>query len=506
MGLYDFTIYDVIRRNSRCFKARPAWLEVSDGRIVTFAEVRNTVDHLAKGLQDVGLRKGDRIGVLGKNSLEYFLVFGAASALGLIVVPINWRLSKDEIENSLRDAAPRLVLVDPGFHELINGLKGRVKSVERYYQLGGEEESFLDFGQLLDNQADFSGADVSTDDGALIIHTAAIEGRPRGVILSHGNLLSATTQFSYVFKVTERDVHLNLLPLYHVGGIFIAMTAFHAGAMNVNVNKFDAEQAVDLIQEKGITILIDFAPILTSILDEQERSGKDISSLRMVAGLDSPETIERYENVTGGQFFTVYGQTEVSALVTISPYGERPGSAGRPLPLTDVLVVDDYGREVGTGQVGEIVVRGPMVFRGYWNLSEETEYTFREGWHHTGDMGLFDEDGFLWYTGRKAEKELIKPGGENVYPVEVEKVILQHPAIERTVVLGVPDPKWKEGIKAVCQLREGKSLDPQELISFVGERIARFKRPHYVEFVRDLPLLENGLPDRGRVKELYGQK
>ncbi|MFB0521801.1 MAG: AMP-binding protein, partial [Desulfatiglandales bacterium] len=324
--------------------------------MLTFGELKGVVDHLAKGLQDVGLRKGDRIGVVGKNSLEYFLLYGAASALGLIVLPVNCRLSRDEVENNLKDGAPRLVFADPEFQESINGLKETLKSVERYYDLGGEGGSFEGFSQLLDNQADFKVADVSTDDGVVIIHTAAIAGKPRGVLLTHGNLLSATTQFVYAFQVTEEDIHLNLLPLFHVGGIFIAMTAFHAGAMNINVNKFDAEQAVDLIQEKRITMLIDFAPILASILDQQEKTGKDISSLRMVAGLDTPETIERYQKVTGGEFFAVYGQTEVSALVTISPYSERPGSVGRPLPLADVRLVDEGDREVETGQAGEIVV------------------------------------------------------------------------------------------------------------------------------------------------------
>jgi len=506
MGLYDFTVYDVIARNARCFKKRPAWLEVSDGRELTFSQLKDMVDHLAKGLQDVGLRKDDRIGVLGKNSLEYFLLYGAASALGLIVLPINWRLSRDEVENNLRDGAPRLVFVDLEYHELINGLKGSLSSVEKYYSLSRKEGSFSDLGQLLDNEADFEPVEVATGDGFVIIHTAAVEGKPRGALLSHGNILYAATQLNYIFKVYKEDIHLNLLPLFHTGGLFFAMTAFHAGALNINVNRFDAEEAVDLIQEKRVSMLFDFAPMLASILDDQEKTGKDISSLRIVAGLDSPETIERYQSVTGGEFFALYGQTEVSALVTVSPYNERPGSAGRPLPLADIRLFDDYDKEVKEGQVGEIVVKGPMVFNGYWNLSKETGYTFREGWHHTGDLGRFDEDGFLWYAGRKAEKELIKPGGENVYPAEVERVIIQHPAVESTVVFGVPDPKWKEGIKAVCQLKQGQSLEPQELIDFVGERIARFKKPQYVEFVTDIPLLANGSPDRAKVKELYGQK
>jgi long-chain acyl-CoA synthetase len=504
MDLYDFTIYDVINRNARCFANRPAWLEISDGRELTFGQIKDMVDHLAKGLQDVGVKKGDRIGILGKNSLEYFILYGAASALGLIALPINWRLSGDEVVNNLADGAPRLVFADSEYQKLINGLKEKLSSVEKYYNLSGKEGTFSDFGQLLNNNADFKPVEVATDDGMVIIHTAAVEGKPRGALCSHGNILCASTQFSHIFRVTKEDVYFDLVPLFHVGGLFMALTAFHAGALNINVDRFDAEQAVDLIQERKITMIVDFAPILASILDSQEKSKKDISSLRMVVGLDTPETIERYQNFTGGEFFILYGQTEISCFISLAPYNDKPGSAGIPLPLADVRLVDEYDKEVETGQVGEIVVRGPMVFKGYWNLPDVNEYTFREGWHHTGDQGRFDEDGYLWYAGRKAEKELIKPGGENVYPAEVEKVILQHPAVESTVVFGVPDPKWKEGIKAVCELKEGQSLEPQELTDFVGERIARFKKPQYVEFVKDLPLLEDGSPNRAKVKELYG--
>jgi len=172
--------------------------------------------------------------------------------------------------------------------------------------------------------------------------------------------------------------------------------------------------------------------------------------------------------------------------------------------LAEVRVVDDYDRQVPAGQVGEIVMKGPMVFKGYWNLPEDNDRTFREGWHHTGDLGRFDEDGFLWYSGRTADKELIKPGGENVYPAEVEKIILMHPAVDKVVVFGVPDPKWKEGIKAVCILKKGQTLGSKELIGFVGERIASYKKPQFVEFVKELPSTGDGFPDRVKIKELYG--
>jgi long-chain acyl-CoA synthetase len=200
----------------------------------------------------------------------------------------------------------------------------------------------------------------------------------------------------------------------------------------------------------------------------------------------------------------MYGQTETSCVATYGRYDDRPGAAGRPIQLADVRLVDDEDLPVPQGEVGEIVVKGPMVFQGYWQRPEDNARTFRNGWHHTGDMGRFDEDGFLFYAGRKPEKELIKPGGENVYPAEVENVILQHPAVESTCVFGVPDPKWKEGIKAVCLLKSGQSLTAEALIRFVGERIARYKKPQYVEFILDFPLLEDGSPDRAKIKETYG--
>ncbi len=504
MGLYDFTFYDLIERNAVNFKEKVAWFEADDSRNLTFSQYKEHVDRLACGLQKTGITKGDRIGVVGKNSLEYFLLYGAAAALGAIMLPINWRLSAEEVGFNLNDCEPKLVFADREYQEMIEGLKEKLRSVEKFYNLGTKGGKFLTFDSLMDSPADFALEDVATDDGFVIIHTAAVAGRPRGALLSHGNVLCADMHFGYLYNVTPEDVHLNLLPLFHVGGLFSATTSFHAGALNVNMSKFDAAQAAKLIEDKNVTMMFTFSPILSSVLEQHEKTGKAIKSLRLAAGLDTPETIEKYQKLTGGKFYCMYGQTETSCVATFGAYNDRPGSAGKTLPLAVVRLVDDYDRPVPVGQVGEITVKGPMVFRGYWNLPEDNEYTFREGWHHTGDLGRFDEDGFLWYAGRKAEKELIKPGGENVYPAEVERAILQHPAVEKTVVFGVPDPKWKEGIKAVCQLKEGQSLEPQELIEFVGNRIARFKKPQYVEFISDFPLLGDGSPDRKKVKELYG--
>lgn len=504
MGLHDYTFYDVINRSAVCFGNRQAWFEVDDQRILTFAEFKEQVDRLAGGLQTIGVKKGDRIGVLGKNSLEYFLLYGAAAALGAIMVVINWRLSAEEALYNLNDCTPEFLFVDAEYQEMIARTQKNLASVKHYYNLNPTGGNFAEFASLMDNAGDYEPVDVATDDGFVIIHTAAVAGRPRGALLTHGNLVSANISLNLLFDLSAEAVHLNLLPLFHVAGLFMASGSFHAGALNINMSKFDAKQAVDLIAEKKVTVLYDFSPILSSILDAHEKSGKDIKSLQRVKGIENPETIERYQKLTGGTFFCVYGQTETSAMATLGRYDDRPGAAGKTLELADVRLVDDNDNPVNPGEIGEIAVKGPMVFKGYWNLPEDTEYTFRGGWHHTGDLGRFDTDGFLWYAGRKAEKELIKPGGENVYPAEVEKAILENPAVEAAVVFGVPDPKWKEAIKAVCVLKSGQNLKAQELITFVGQRIARYKKPHFVEFVAELPSVQDGAPDRAKIKELYG--
>jgi len=504
MGLHDYTFYDLINRNAVSFCNRPAWFEVDDQRQLTFAEFKGQVDRLAGGLQKAGIKKNDCIGVFGKNSLEYFLLYGAAAALGAVVLPINWRLSAEEALFNLNDGAPDFLFVDPEYQEMIADVKSKLSSVKKFFNLKPPGGKFFDFGSLLANDGQFEPADVSDDDGAVIIHTAAVAGRPRGALLRQGNIISANIHINLLMNLSTADVHLNILPLFHVGGLFMATGAFHGGVLNINMSKFDAARAVDLIEEKKISLMFDFSPILGSVLEAAEKSGRDISTLQHVLGLESPDVIEKYQESTGGTFYCMYGQTETSAIATMGRYSDKPGSAGRTIHLADVRLVDDDDNPVPTGEVGEIAVKGPMVFNEYINLPEDTAHAIRGGWQHTGDLGRFDEDGYLWYEGRKAEKELIKPGGENVYPAEVEKVILEHPDVDKTVVFGVPDPKWKEGIKAVCQLKKDASLDSRALIQFVGARIASFKKPQYVEFVSEIPLREDGAPDRARVKELYG--
>ncbi len=504
MGLYDFTFYDLIKRNAVACGSRLCWHEIDDGRQLTFTEYKMQVDRLAGGLSRAGIDKGDRVGVLGKNSLEFFLIYGAAARLGAIVLPINWRLSADEVCFNLNDCQARIVFADAEFQHILTTKRDQLPSVAACYNLKGDLGDVTKFASLMEAGGEIPPCDVASTDGFVIIHTAAVAGRPRGALLSHGNIVCADLHFISCMDFTPQDINLNLLPLFHVAGLFMTTSTFHAGGASLNISKFEAKEAAQMIQDKGATHFFDFPPILDSILKAAAEGNNDISSLKGVIGLGTPETIKQFQTMSGGSYFAMYGQTETSCLATIGKYDDRPGSAGKTIMLGDVQLVDEHDQVVAAGEVGEITVKGPMVFKGYWGLADDNAYTFREGWHHTGDLGRFDEDGFLFYAGRKAEKELIKPGGENVYPAEVEKVILQHPAVAKTVVIGVPDPKWKEGIKAVCQLRAGKTLAAAELIAFVGERIARFKKPQYVEFVDELPMSKDGTPDRAAVKSLYG--
>jgi len=505
MSLYDLTLYDIICRNARLFPERAAWLEAEENRVMTFAAYKGAVDRVAAGLMAAGFRKGDRIGVIGKNCLSYLVLYGAAAALGGIVVPINWRLSVDEMVYNLNDAQVRFLFADGEDTQAMKTVQIKLGSGTKCFNLQAQNGPFNDLVDAPMPDGGIFSEEVAADDGFVIIHTAAVAGRPRGALLSHRNLLCANAQLMQQVNLTSDDVHLNPLPMFHIAGLGMAFCCFHAGMLNVNMRKFDAVQAARLIAEHKASVLFAFAPMMQSLLAHVADSGEDISSLRAVLGIDTPDVIDRYQKMTGGSFFSLFGQTETSMVVTMSPFSERPGSAGRPMPLVDIQLMDDNDRPVPAGQAGEIAVRGPMVFKGYWGLEAENAYTFRNGWHHTGDMGRFDADGYLWYVARKAEKELIKPGGENVYPIEVEKVILEHPCVQEVSVIGVPDPKFGEGIKAICVLKPNVKLTEKELIDFVGGRIARYKKPGYVQYVDALPKKGDGSIDRPKVKELYGK-
>lgn len=442
---------------------------------------------------------------MAQNSPEFVYLYGAAAKIGAVVIPINWRLKSEEIEYIVSNGAPKILFVGSEFQEMITHSISKFNFIENYYAMGKADGVFEDFNNLMENKQINDKVTVHPDDHYIIIYTAAVTGKPRGVILTHQNLITANSLQMYYWRLTKEDIHIITVPLFHIAGIGMTLCLIQAGGSNIIIAKFDETLILKHIHENKATFFCVFPPMLRSLLEKAQEGNYDLSSLKKVVGLDSPETIKRLEEMTEATFWTGYGQSETSGVFCFAPYFERPGSAGIPGFLVEVEIVDDYGNIVGTGKSGEIVVRGPIVFKGYWRLEKDNEYTFREGWLHTGDMGRFDEDGYLWYLGRTPAKELIKPGGENVYPAEVEKVILEHPLVEEVVVIGVPDPQWGEAIKAVCVLKKGKVLEKTELIEFVASRIARFKKPKHIVFVSDLPKKESGEIDRNKVKTDYSR-
>ncbi len=506
MGIYDFTIYDFICRNAEINKNRDC-LVFNDKRI-GFFDYKTKVDHFAAGLTKNGINKGDRIAVVAHNSADYMVLYGAAAKIGAIVLTVNWRFQQDEVEFVLKDCTPKIVFTGESFQSSVLDVAANVPSIKKCALIGpgSPQNDIPRFDDFYTEEGADSVFTIDANDGFVIIHTAAVEGYPRGALLSQANLVYTNVLSMLQFNLTKEDCYLGFLPLFHVAGLTQALALMHAGGKHVITERFDPGETLDLLQQEKGTIFFSFAPILGSILDQLEAGSYDISSLKYVGGMESRDNIERLmKHAPQAMFHTGFAQTEAMG-VSRAPYTERPGSAGKPSALTRVKLFDDYDNEVPVGTPGEICVQSPTVFLGYWGLEEDTAYTFRNGWHHTGDIGKFDEDGYLWYVKRKAQKELIKPGGENVYPAEVEKAILGHQAIAEVSVIGVPDPKWGEAIKAICVLQSGQQVSAEELTAFVGEKIARYKKPQQVVFVDALPKTDSGEIDRDQIKKDHGGK
>jgi long-chain acyl-CoA synthetase len=324
-------------------------------------------------------------------------------------------------------------------------------------------------------------------DAVLMLYTAAVAGRARGAVLSQHNLLASAAQLAQAWTLGPADRWLGVLPLFHAAGIGLALAVQAAGGASVLLPRFDAAAAVRAIDAHDVTLCATFAPMLGAILDAAESAGSSLHSLRVLTGLEPPEVVARLATCCpGAEFWSGYGQAEVSAMVCVGRARERPGAAGRATAMTELAVIDAAGRPLEPGGVGEIAVRGPTVFLGYWDPEVQRPLpttTAGDGWHFTGDLGRLDADGWLWFAGRAPHKQLIKTGGENVYPAEVEQALLEHPAVAEAFVFGRADPQWGEAVHAACVLRPGASADEAELIAFVADRLARYKRPRSVVFV-----------------------
>ncbi|MHA7870647.1 MAG: AMP-binding protein [Salipiger thiooxidans] len=418
---------------------------IEGGRRVGIGEWLADVGRAASWLLEQGVTTGDRVAMISESRYDVFVLLGACAATGAILAPLNWRQSEEELEVQLADAAPALRLGD-----------------------GGAPPDSWRAGAV--------GAVPTEDPDAplLMIYTAATDGRPKGALLSGAALVSAGQQLAQGLGVTRGDRFLGALPPFHVMGIGFALSVLLAGGSVLLQPRFDPAAAVHAIDAEGVTLMGSFPPMLGSVLDAAK--GSRLEALRAVIGLDTPETMALLEAETDrARFWTGYGQTETAGLITLAPPGANAG-AGWAMPLTELRIDPDSG---------EILMRGPAAMLGYHGREDATAHAFRGGWLHTGDLGEFGPSGELLFRGPAADKLLIKTGGENVYPAEVEGALLAHPLISAAMVIGLPDERWGEVVAAICV--RGGEIDPAILSEFVGRHIARYKRPKRIVFVQALP-------------------
>lgn len=481
----------------------------------TFREVNDRINRLNNGLAALGTRKGDRVGVLAYNCPQVFEVFGLAKA-GRIAVPLNFRCVGREMAYLIRNSGINCLMVEREFVPLIESIREQIPHVRSFICLDANVPGMLNYEELLSqSSADEPTDDVRTDDPSIIFYTSGTTGQPKGAVHTHGSILAETR---VPFRdLSPADVVLCVMPFFHVGGSAAHLfPAFASGATLVTQQKFDETQVLESIAKHRVTYVYLVPAMILRILEHPRRSDYDLSSLRTVAYTGAPiplEVLKKGIACLGQVFIQFLGQTETLDTTVLrkeehklngTPQElKRLESAGRPPYPGELRVVDEQGREVPSGEVGEIVAKSPRMMRGYWEMPDSTAETIVDGWLHTGDLARLDAEGYVYVVDRK--KDMIISGAENIYSREVEEVLYMHPAVLEAAVIGVPDDKWGESVKAVVVLKPGASASEQDIIEFCKQNLASYKKPRSVEFWGSLPKTGSGKIMKNEMREKYWQ-
>jgi len=453
---------------------------------LTYADLVDRSARLATLLREQGVRSGDRVGIMLPNVPEFAISYYGLLAAGAIVVPMNVLLKRREIAFYLRDCGAKLLFASQEFAE-----EARDGAEEAGAELIEVEPAT--FAATLGRLDPTLGlAETSEEDTAVILYTSGTTGKPKGAELTHLNL-SRNAQISgeTMTEVRDGDVVLGALPLFHSFGQTVSMNgSIRMGACLTLLPRFDPGEALKTIERDGVTHFQGVPTMYGALLHHPERERFDTSTLRscITGGASMPvEVLRGFEQSFGCIVLEGYGLSETSPVACSNhPDKERkPGSIGTPIEGVQMRLLDDEENPVPDGEIGEIVIRGHNVMKGYWQQPEATAEAMRGGWFHSGDMARIDEDGYFYIVDRK--KDLIIRGGYNVYPREVEEVLYEHPKIREAAVLGVPNPQWGEEVGAAIVVREGEQLSPEEVSAYVKERIAAYKYPRVVWFLEELP-------------------
>lgn len=488
-NLVTMDLSRLLRATAARVPAKTALVVGSTGEAVTFGDLDREADRVARGLAAAGVAKGDRVALGMHNVVHFpFAYFGIVRAGG-VVVPLNVMLTEKEIARVLSDSEAKVALTAPPFATAVE--KAAAETGTTVFSTVAWDE----LGKLGTPAPD---PDVSEDDLAVLAYTSGTTGEPKGAMLTHGNLLANLEQQMSIpdAHVTEDDVLFLALPLFHIFGLNVTLGLLVMnGAKGVLVERFEPVPALNLIQQNKVTVVFGAPPMYTAWCATPGADQYDLSSVRLAISGAAPlpaDVLRDFRDIFGVAIYEGYGLTETSPTLTSNRMTDKPraGSIGMPLPGIELRVVDDEGNDVELGDPGEIIVRGPNVFKGYWNRDEATEQVLTDGWFRTGDIAVQDEDGYLYLVDRK--RDLIIVSGFNVFPSEVEAALLLNPLVAEAAVVGQPHPYTGETVKAFVVREPGKETTEAELIADVQLHLARFKCPTSIEVVESLPHLLTG--------------
>ena len=483
---------------------------VEDDRRVTFLELNRRANRVARALTALGCEPGDRVAVMKHNSIEGFEISSGNRKVGLVGVPVNFRLRGSEVAYILNDSGARVVIAGPAFIPVVEAARPEVEGDLAYVAVGAEPPpGWLAYEELLAAHPADEPAGGAADGslGASMIYTSGTTGHPKGAYRPHGISLELTLQTIQVFGLTGQDVHLMAGPGYHSAVAYFSALTFLMGGTVVVMPRFDPERALGLIERERVSTTFMAPTLVQRMMDlpDAVRDAYDVSSMRAIilGAAPCPHSLkERAIAYFGEVLWEFYGATETGVNIVLRPEEQlaRPGSCGRPTPTSEVLLLDEAGNRVPDGEPGQLWVRNAGLAE-YFNKPDATMKAMRDGFFTVGDIAYRDADGFIYICDRKID--MIISGGVNIYPAEIEAVLHAHPAVRDTAVIGVPDDHWGESVKAVVELHPGAEVTADELITWCGERLAGYKKPRSVDFVDELPRGLDGKLLKRKVREPY---
>jgi len=480
----------------------------------SYAELDGLINRTAGYLQTLGVQSGDRVALQLSKSIEFILLHLATVRIGGITLPLNLAYPPDELKYFLEDSGAKLLFAVESARDRIQAIISELPNLKESIYLDltnvSQFQSLIsDFDTGLDGK-DQTYPTINNNDTAVIIYTSGTTGRPKGAEITHGNLISNLEALHTVWGWQANDVLLHVLPIFHVHGLFVALHgALHAGATTKMMREIDAQKTLELLSSGQCSVFMAVPTIHKRLLGVPDAHQFDLSQVRLItSGSDRlpDDLFAGFQKTFGYTLLERYGMTETGMNCSNPLTGERRiGSVGHPLPGVELQIVhSETGEILPDGEIGDVQLRGPNVFKGYWQQPEKTSESFTaDGWFKTGDLGFREIDGYITLCGRS--KDLIISGGLNIYPPEVERVLLEHPAVNACAVIGCPDKEWGENVTAVVVLQEGESATDEELIRFCREKLAPYKSPKFIIFIGSLPRNAMGKVQKAKLrKEVCG--